>query len=62
MSDIGVNDQVSVRMTAGWWLQLVGWIQAKRPEGDWDPNFLTGVLAAIQGSIETASEQEARNV
>lgn len=32
--------------------RLLGWMDAKRPEGDWDPPFLRRAFSALEHSIK----------
>ncbi len=33
-------------------LKLIGWIEAHRPPGEWEPGFLGQCLAALEGATE----------
>ena len=51
-------ESVPVSMTRrNWWL-LVGWISAHRPQGDWEPPFLT---QACQLMDTAATQHESPN-
>ena len=40
-------------------LMLIGWIQAHRPPGDWDPEFLGVAILRMQGAIKESDDDAA---
>jgi hypothetical protein len=46
---------IPVSMNRDQWCMLVGWMEAHRPPGDWEPGFLTGSLTTIQAALREAA-------
>jgi len=46
---------VAIKLDRDVALQLIGWMNAKRPDGDWEPEFLSTALIALGRA--TASEE-----
>ena len=51
--------KVTVSMNRDTLLLLMGWINAHRPQGDWDPYFLTAALEAFTDACEPKPHDEA---
>lgn len=49
---------VKVEINRDLLLRLIGWIEAHRPPGDWEPGFLSIVLRGLEQAVELEGDTD----